>query len=81
VALAEWEVLDAQVVRAESVVLEALEVPVVRVESAEATSQRSGNTTRSTVAERLMEIEAPQTGSAARLEAISGIVKPEQVRI
>jgi len=39
-------------------------VLAVRAEWAAATGQRSGNTTRSTVAERLMEIDPLPTGSA-----------------
>ncbi len=90
VVLAEWVVLaesvgsvalGAPVVQEEPVVLAewvALEGPA---ESAGATGQRNGNTTHSIAAERLMEIDPRPTDSAARLEAMSGIVKPERVRI
>ena len=42
-----------------------LGAPVAEAESAGATGHRSGSTTRSTVAERLMEIGPRPTGSAA----------------
>ena len=65
--LAEWEasaVSEASVVLEELAVLEELVASVVRAESAGATGHRSGNTTRSIVAERRMEIEARPTSSA-----------------
>ena len=68
VVLEEWEasaVSEALVVLEELAELEELVASVVRAESAGATGHRSGSTTRSTVAERLTEIEAQLTSSAA----------------